>query len=209
MRILVTAGPTREPIDAVRFLSNAATGRLGIEVARAASAAGHAAVLVLGPTHLEPPADPRIDVRRVGTAVEMLVACEAVWDSCDALVATAAVADHRPAHPAAGKPEKAAGPTTLDLLPNPDVLATLAARKGPRTCVGFALHVEDGPARALAKLERKGLDAIVLDAPSALGAERATFRLIPRHGRPVEFADVTKAEFAAALVRFVEALRNG
>lgn len=206
MRILVTAGPTREPLDAVRFVSNAATGRLGIEVARAAAAAGHEAVLVLGPTHLEAPADPRITVRRVTTAVEMLAACEAAWPSCDALVATAAVADHRPAAPAAGKPEKPAGAFPLEMIPNPDVLATLARTKGARVCVGFALQAEaggDGERRAREKLERKRLDAIVLDTPSALGAERATFRLIPREGPPRDFRDVTKAEFARALVEFV------
>ena len=202
----MTAGPTREPLDAVRFVSNAATGLLGIEVARAAAAAGHEALLVLGPTHLAPPADPRIEVRRVTTALEMLAACEAAWPSCDALVATAAVADHRPVSPAAGKPEKPSGAFAVEMVPNPDVLATLAASKDRRVCVGFALQADTGPeAERLAreKLARKGLDAIVLDAPSALGAEKATFRLIPRDGAPVEFRDATKAEFARALVAFV------
>ena len=95
MRILVTAGPTREHLDRVRFLSNAATGLMGIEVARAAAGAGHDAVLVLGPTHVAPPVDARIRVVRTVSAQDMLDACRDVWPSCDALVATAAVSDFR------------------------------------------------------------------------------------------------------------------
>jgi len=207
VRLLVTAGPTREPLDAVRFVSNAATGRLGIEIARAAAAEWHDVVLVLGPTHLAPPHDPRVSVHRVTTALEMLAACESEWPSCDALVATAAVSDHRPESPAAGKPEKPAGAFDLRLVPNPDVLATLARTKGRRVCVGFALQAEAGPdaeRRARDKLVAKDLAAIVLDSPSALGAERASFRLIPREGPPRDFPDVTKAEFARTLVAFVD-----
>jgi phosphopantothenoylcysteine decarboxylase/phosphopantothenate--cysteine ligase len=203
VRVLVTAGPTREHLDRVRFLTNASTGAMGIEVARAAAAAGHEAVLVLGPTHLAPPEDPRVRVVRVVSALEMLAACEAEWPRCDALVATAAVADHRPARPDEGKPEKAAGPQTLALVPNPDILATLAATKGARRCVGFALQVEDAERRAREKLARKHLDAIVLDSPDAMGAARADFTLILPEGAPVAMPGATKAAVATALVRFL------
>lgn len=200
MRVLVTAGPTREHLDRVRFLSNASTGRMGIEVARAAAEAGHEVVLVLGPTHLAPPDLPAVRTVRVVSALEMLAACEEAWPACDALVATAAVADHRPARPSEGKPEKSAGPLALDLVPTPDVLATLAASKGARRCVGFALQVEDGERRAREKLVRKDLDAIVLDAPDAMGAERSDFTLIPRDGPPVRLPGATKAEVARIVV---------
>jgi phosphopantothenoylcysteine decarboxylase/phosphopantothenate--cysteine ligase len=201
MRILITAGPTRERLDRVRFISSASTGRMGIEVAKAAAAAGHDAVIVLGPTHLAPPENPRVRVRRVETAREMLVACREEWPRCDALVATAAVADWRPATTHEGKPEKSAGETTtLELVKNPDVLAELAATKGARRVIGFALQVEEAEARARAKLAKKNLDAVVLDGPSALGADRADFRLILADGATREFPATTKADLARELV---------
>lgn len=210
MRILITAGPTREPLDAVRFLTNAATGRLGIEIAEAAVRAGHEAVLVLGPTHLAPtisvpPQHAGITVRRVTTALEMLAACEAAWPTCDALVATAAVSDWRPAAPVAGKPDKASAARSLDLVPNPDIVATLAATKGRRPVIGFALQVEDAVARARAKLVRKGLDAIVLDSPAALGADRADFTILRADGSSEPLPGCTKRDLADRLVRLAAA----
>lgn len=203
MRILVTAGPTREHLDRVRFLTNASTGLMGIEVARAAAAAGHEAVLVLGPTHLDPPANPRIRVRRIVSALDLLAACREEWPACDALVATAAVSDWRPAHPHPGKPEKTEGPVSLELVRNPDVLADLASSKGARRVVGFALQVEDAERRARAKLERKDLDAIVLDDPSAMGAARADFRILLRDGSVRSLPAATKADLAREIVAFL------
>ena len=200
MRVLVTAGPTREPLDAVRFLSSGATGRMGIEVALAAVQAGHDVVLVLGPTHLERPSHPRLEVRPVTTALEMLAACRDAWPRCDALVATAAVSDFRPAAPVPGKPEKPTGPVTLALLPNPDILAELAADKGRRTVIGFALQVEDAEIRAREKMRRKNLDAVVLDDPAALGAESAHFRILTPDGRVRVLAGCSKSALARDIV---------
>jgi phosphopantothenoylcysteine decarboxylase/phosphopantothenate--cysteine ligase len=200
VRVLVTAGPTREHLDRVRFLSNASTGAMGIEVARAALAAGHEVVLVLGPTHLEPPRDPRLNLHRVVSALDMLALCREEWPRCDALVATAAVSDYRPARRAEGKPEKTEGPMTLELERTPDVLAELAAAKGRRVCIGFALQVEDPESRARAKLHRKDLDAVVLDDPSAMGADRADFKLLLRDGTTRAFTAATKPEVARAVV---------
>lgn len=199
----MTAGPTREHLDAVRFLSNASTGLMGIEVARAAAEAGHDVVLVLGPTHLAPPAHARVRTVRVVSAVQMLDAAVAEWPACDALVAAAAVSDFRFARPAEGKPEKPAGMTTLDLVPNPDVLSTLAATKGARRVVGFALQVEDAEHRAREKLHRKRCDLIVLDSPAAMGAEKADFTLIPVEGEARRMAGVGKAEVARVLVAWL------
>lgn len=200
MRLLITAGPTREHWDAVRFLSSAATGRLGIELARAARDAGHRAVLVLGPTHLTPPDDPAIEVERVVSARDMLAACRRHWATCDALVATAAVADYRPAERHAGKRTKTDGNVTLELARNPDILATLAAEKGTRRVLGFALQVEDARAHALRKLREKGLDGIVLDDPSALGAAAADFLLLLPDGSERAFPACSKADLARELV---------
>jgi phosphopantothenoylcysteine decarboxylase / phosphopantothenate---cysteine ligase len=200
VRVLVTAGPTREHIDRIRFLSSGSTGLMGIEVAKAAVAAGHEVVLVLGPTHLVPPADPRLVVYPVVSALEMLATCKEEWPGCDALVATAAVADYRPAKPHDGKPEKSDGPVTLELVRNPDILAELAKTKGERPVVGFALQVEDAEARARSKLVRKKIDAIVLDGPAAMGADRADFTLIRANGAMRVLAATTKADVAREIV---------
>jgi phosphopantothenoylcysteine decarboxylase/phosphopantothenate--cysteine ligase len=200
MRVLVTAGPTREHIDRVRFLSSASTGMMGIEVAKALAEAGHDSVLVLGPTHLRVRRDVRILVRPVVTALEMLAACREAWPRCDALVAAAAVSDYRPSSPHSGKPEKTGIPTTLDLVANPDILAELAASKGRRRVVGFALQVEDAEARARKKLVAKNLDAVVLDGPAALGAVRADFRMLLPGDEVRDFPDATKTEMAREIV---------
>ena len=203
MRILVTGGPTREHIDGVRFLSNGSTGLMGVEVAKAAAAAGHEVVLVLGPTHLHLRRDPRITVKNVVSGLDMLAACRESWPRCDALVAAAAVSDYRPAAPREGKPEKTGGPVTLDLVPNPDILAELAATKARRRVVGFALQIEDAEARARRKLLAKNLDAVVLDGPSALGATRADFRMLLANGQVFTFPAATKTEVAQAIVEFL------
>ncbi len=200
LRVLVTAGPTREHWDRVRFLTSASTGRMGIEVARAAAEAGHEAVLVLGPTHLAPPEHPKLRTRHVVSALDMRDACAEEWPTCDALVATAAVSDYRPAEPHPGKPEKSTVPVVLRLERNPDILAELAATKGARRVIGFALQVEDADARARAKLARKHLDAIVLDSPAALGAEVSDFRLVLADGTHRDFPATSKADLARALV---------
>ena len=206
MRILITAGPTREHWDAVRFLSSGATGRLGIELAAAAAQAGHEAVLVLGPTHLSVPEHARVRVERVVSARDMLAACERAWTNCDALVATAAVADYRPANEHAGKRTKTDGPLSLELLRNPDILATLAARKGARRVLGFALQVEDARENALRKLRDKHLDGIVLDSPAAIGASSADFTLLLPDGNARAFPNTSKADLAAHLIAFLTAL---
>lgn len=203
MRILVTAGPTREHIDGVRFLSNGSTGMMGLEVAKAAAAAGHEVVLVMGPTHLRLRRDVRITVRHVVGALDMLAACRDAWPRCDALVATAAVSDYRPAKSSSGKPEKTGGAVTLELVPNPDILAELAATKGRRLVVGFALQIEDGEARARKKLVAKSLDAVVLDGIGALGVARADFRMLLADGEIREFPDATKTEVADEIIAFL------
>ena len=206
MRVLVTAGPTREHWDRVRFLTSAATGRLGILMAAALTRRGHRCELVLGPTHLADPAGEGLRVHRVVSARDMLAACERVWPDCDALVATAAVADYRPAAPHVGKRPKGEGPTRLELVRNPDVLATLAQGRGRRPAVGFALQVDDAEAHARRKLHEKDLDAIVLDAPEAMGAASADFRILRRGGAWTDLPGLDKAALAERLVDLLEEL---
>ncbi len=171
--ILVTAGPTREHLDDVRFLSNGSTGRMGYALAEAARDAGHRVHLVLGPVEAPPPQG--ITVVPVTSALEMQAAAEAAFDSCDIAIATAAVADFRPLGRQAGKPARSGTGITLQLVPNPDIVAGLAARKGQRVVVGFALESAAAgmPAaveRARAKLLHKQLDLVVANLTDAIGA---------------------------------------
>jgi phosphopantothenoylcysteine decarboxylase/phosphopantothenate--cysteine ligase len=160
-RVLITAGPTREPIDPVRFLSNASTGTMGIELAREALARGATVDLVLGPTSLTPPSEAQVE--RVTTAREMERATLAHADGATIAIATAAVADWRPAETHASKVKKTDGPQTLALERNPDILAALGARKNGTFLVGFAAETDAHEANAREKLVRKHLDAIAVN----------------------------------------------
>ncbi len=206
MRVLVTAGPTREHWDRVRFLTSAATGRLGIEFARALVRRGHTVALVLGPTTVVPPSLDGLEVRRVVSALDMLAACESLWPDCDAAVGTAAVADYRPAQQHEGKRAKTDGPVTLELVRNPDVIATLAQGKGRRPVIGFALQVDDGEEHARRKLVAKDLDAIVLDRPEAMGDVVADYRILHRDGTWTECPGLDKPALAERLVDLLESL---
>jgi phosphopantothenoylcysteine decarboxylase/phosphopantothenate--cysteine ligase len=157
-RALVTAGPTREPLDPVRFLGNRSSGRMGYAVAQALAARGASVCLVSGPSALPPPAV--TELVRVETALEMHAAVMARAGHCEIFVAAAAVADYRPAAPHPGKIKKVAGELTLRLVRNPDILAEVAALPDGPFTVGFAAETEDLEAYARGKLETKGLDLI-------------------------------------------------
>jgi phosphopantothenoylcysteine decarboxylase / phosphopantothenate---cysteine ligase len=160
-RVLITAGPTREPIDPVRFLSNAATGTTGIELAREALLRGAEVDLVLGPTHLDPPVAAR--VIRVTTAREMESATLERAAAATIVIATAAVADWRPAATSTAKVKKTEAVSGLALERNPDILAALGAQERSGFLVGFAAETDDHEANAREKLARKALDAIVVN----------------------------------------------
>jgi phosphopantothenoylcysteine decarboxylase/phosphopantothenate--cysteine ligase len=159
LHVLVTAGPTREPIDAVRFLSNRSSGRMGYALAEAAARRGARVTLVSGPTALHPPAE----VERVGveTAAEMAAAVEERFESAHVVIKAAAVADFRVAGAAAGKVKKGAAARTLELEPNPDILLGLGSRKGDRILVGFAAETGNLVAEARRKLREKNVDFVV------------------------------------------------
>lgn len=157
-RLVLTSGPTREPLDAVRYFGNRSSGRMGHALARAARAAGAEVVLVTGPVALAPP--PGVRVVRVETALEMRSAALEEARGADVFIAAAAVADYRPETVAPGKPRKAPGGLTLRLVPNPDIVAEVAGLTPRPFVVGFAAETEDLEEHCRAKLERKGLDMI-------------------------------------------------
>ena len=216
LRVLVTAGPTREAVDPVRFLSNGSTGTMGFAVAEAAARRGARVTLVAGPVALAtPPGVERVDVE---TADEMLAAALAV--EADLVVAAAAVSDYAPAEPADQKLKKGDGDLTLRLRRTPDVLAALGERRRDgQTLVGFALETHDPSAvsgqapedHARAKLERKRLDWVALNVQGEPGAGFGTgtnrLTLLGRGGERVEIATAPKAEVAAALLDAVTAGR--
>jgi phosphopantothenoylcysteine decarboxylase/phosphopantothenate--cysteine ligase len=160
-RVAITAGPTREPFDPVRFLSNASTGATGIELAREAALRGANVTLLLGPTQLEPPAG--VCVVRIVTARELYEATLAHAVGADLTIATAAVADWRPAEHREAKLPKSGENLTVVLEPNPDVLAALGERKGSTFLVGFAAETGEHEMRARKKLAGKHLDAIAVN----------------------------------------------
>jgi phosphopantothenoylcysteine decarboxylase/phosphopantothenate--cysteine ligase len=202
MRFLITAGPTREPIDGVRFLSNRSTGRMGFEVARAARRAGHEVVLVHGPVHL--PAPEAVEAVPVETALDMEAAVSERLDWAQALVMTAAVADYRPAERLGGKKRKEEGPWVLTLVRNPDILAGAGETKGTRVHVGFALESEELLQGAARKLEAKKLDLIVANGLEAFGAEASTFHFLEPGRPPVTHAGLSKEDVARRIVAFCE-----
>ncbi|RME76891.1 MAG: dUTP diphosphatase [Planctomycetota bacterium] len=205
VRILVTAGPTREAIDAVRFLTNRSTGRMGDAVASVAYARGHEVVLVRGPCAAPPPTGPR-HVPVTSTA-DMLAACREHWPRCDAVVMAAAPADFTPARVHAGKIKKGSrtGGWSLELVPTPDILAELAAARRPgQRMLGFALEPAPDLDEARRKLERKGLDWIALNTPGNFGdPAEAELRLLAADG-VVERLRGTKTELARALLQRLE-----
>jgi phosphopantothenoylcysteine decarboxylase / phosphopantothenate---cysteine ligase len=169
LRVLVTAGGTREPIDSVRFISNRSSGRMGFALAAAAVARGADVTLVAANVALDAPPGARLVP--VSTAAELAAACEREFATCDVLLMAAAVADFRPVNPADDKLKKDAGPPTIELEPTVDVISALAARRRPgQVIVGFAAeHGGQALARARAKLERKRVDAIVVNDVSRPG----------------------------------------
>ncbi len=207
--ILITAGPTREYLDDVRFLSNASSGRMGCALAEAALGAGHRATLVLGPVEVAPPSG--AVVISVVSALEMQAAAERAFDAHDVLIAAAAVADWRPAERLAGKPPRQAGRTTIELVPNPDVVAGLAARKGGRVVLGFALEsVSAGfPAavdRGRRKLVAKHLDAVVVNLYGASGCGAAECGICHADGRDEVLPRTDKRRAADRMVAAAVAL---
>ena len=200
--VLVSAGPTREYLDPVRYISNPSSGRMGYAVAEAAASRGAKVTLVSGPSSLRPPRS--VEVVEVVTAQEMLEALSASFDSADALVMTAAVADWRPAAPAGQKVPKSGARQVLELVRTPDILEALAPRRQRRVMVGFAMETEEGVARAAEKARRKGLDFICLNYPnragSAFGGEENEVTVVEADGSSEPMPRMSKLQLAHVIL---------
>jgi phosphopantothenoylcysteine decarboxylase/phosphopantothenate--cysteine ligase len=206
MKILVTAGPTREHLDPVRFISNRSTGKMGFAVAERAAARGHDVTLIAGPVSLVTPTHvTRVDVT---SARDMLAAVLAHLPQADALVMCAAVADWRPKETSAKKLKKREMSAVLELVPNPDILATIQPQKGGRIFVGFAAETGDPLPEARRKLMDKGLDLIVANDVSLPGSGFAVdtnlVTLVARSGDPETLPLLDKRAVADHIVAWLE-----
>jgi phosphopantothenoylcysteine decarboxylase/phosphopantothenate--cysteine ligase len=209
-RMLVTAGPTREPIDPVRFLSNRSSGRMGYAVARAARRRGAEVTLITGPTTLPPPTG--VTVVTVETAGQMHRAVMRAYARSTAVVMTAAVSDYRPERVERRKVAKGPTPITLRLVRNPDILQALGRQKRNRILIGFAAETHDVHERAVRKLREKKLDLIVandVSAPDA-GFEVETNRvhLIDTNGTTVELPLLAKDRIADHICTWIAERRR-
>ncbi len=196
--VLLTAGPTQEALDPVRFLTNRSSGRMGYAVAEAAAQRGAKVILISGPTVLETPEGvTRLDVR---TASEMLRAVEENVAEATIAIFAAAVADYRPAEAAIHKMKKTGAEITLRLEPNPDILATIARKKVHRLIVGFAAETNNVAENARKKLKEKNADLIVANDVTAEGAgfdvDTNVVSLFARDGRDLPLPKMTKREVA-------------
>jgi len=218
---LITAGPTVEDIDPVRFISNRATGRLGVEIARAAVRRGYRVILIHGPlpetVQRAIPASRRLAAVPVRSAADMHRAVMKHVAAANIVVMNAAVADYTPARTARVKIRKSSRGLTLRLRPTVDILRQLGELKQRRASlvlIGFALETGAGStalrrrasrvAAARRKIEQKNLDAIVLDTPAAMGAARGSFAVLPRAERERIYRGVTKRKVAALVVGLCE-----
>lgn len=208
-RILLTAGPTHEAIDPVRFIGNYSSGKMGFALAEELAARGARVELVCGPVHLKT-SHPNIHRREVTTAQEMLAACQELFPSCDAAIMAAAVADYRVAQPADQKIKRSGADLSLQLVPNPDIARELGLQKRPGQVVaGFALETANEEQNARLKLEKKKLDFIVLNSLAEEGAgfmgDTNKISIIGADNKRRDFPLKSKAEVAVDIVDRLEA----
>lgn len=202
MRILITAGPTREYLDDVRFLSNASSGRMGYSLAAACLARGYDVVLVSGPVELPPPDG--CEFHAIETTDQLRQACVSLFPHCDGVIATAAVCDYRPAERMTGKMSKTGQPVVLELVETSDVLAELGAQRGHRWIVGFALESQDPRNNAMRKLRMKNCSCIVLNNTSAISSLTNDVEVLSPEAETIARFSGLKQDIARDLITFIE-----
>ena len=203
-RILITSGPTRQYLDPVRYITNASSGRMGRALAEAALALGHDVVVISGPVAVDYPS--AAEVIPVVSTEDMLAAARATFPSCEGLIGAAAPCDYRPQKVETHKIAKTGAPLMLQLVETPDVVATLGGEKrAGQWLVGFALETEDQRFRALAKLERKSCDLMVLNGPEAIDAAENQVEVLDRQGNVLASLSGEKGEVARRLLALIQA----
>jgi phosphopantothenoylcysteine synthetase/decarboxylase len=213
MRILITAGGTREYIDPVRFISNASSGKMGCALARAALKAGHKVTLIAAPTSQKPPGKAKFV--NIETAAQMFEAVKKHFSRCDCLIMAAAVADYTPARPAGTKIKKSDKSLTIKLKPTTDILKWAGKQKQlncqrekGKIIVGFALEDKAVRISAEKKLKDKDLDMIVANSPAAIGADKSNVQIKIPNCSWIKIQNATKSATANKIIRLVEKLNR-
>jgi len=207
MRILITAGGTREYIDPVRFISNASSGKMGYALARAALKSGHKVTLITAAISQNPLGN--VKLINVETAAQMFEAVKKYFSRCDCLIMAAAVADYTPARPAGTKIKKSDKSITLKLKPTTDILKWAGGHKRQdQVIVGFALEDKAVRVRAEKKLKDKNLDMIVSNSPAAIGADKSNVQIKTPNSSWLEIQNATKITTAKTIIRMLEKLRR-
>ena len=202
MKILITAGPTREMLDDVRFLSNLASGQLGIHLAELLADKTHEVVLVLGPTHLRPRERRNLRMINVVSAEEMFNAVRAEFADVDVFIASAAVADYRPTKRIDGKLKKNEDSRIIELVRTPDILKAMGALKKQQFIIGFALEADNPLENAQKKLLEKNCDIIVLNSPANLGKSgKDKISFVKSDGICKSFDNLSKIEQAQEIIK--------
>jgi phosphopantothenoylcysteine decarboxylase/phosphopantothenate--cysteine ligase len=203
-KVLVSAGPTYEPIDPVRFIGNHSSGKMGIAIAEELSSRGALVDIVLGPSAVAVN-NPGIRLHKVQTAAEMYDQCNALFEKADIAIMSAAVADYRPAEPAPEKIKKEAGSMVIELVKTKDILQSLGAKKkNGQLLVGFALETNNGREYALGKLSAKNADMIVLnslaDAGAGFGHDTNKITIFEKGGKETQYDQKPKQQVAKDIV---------
>lgn len=209
LRIVVTAGPTQQPIDIVRFITNNSTGKMGYTIAQVAAEKGHKVSLISGPTNIEKP--PGVDMIRIRTAGQMYETVKRNFYTCDALIMAAAVCDFRPKNPLnKRKYEKNEEIPRLELEKTPDILERLKIVKENQIMVGFALEVTDLEKRAEEKLVKKKLDLIVgnkiTPSKSPFGEKNLEAVMIDKEDNKQKFDNISKSDIANEIVERLQGI---
>ncbi len=206
MRFLVTAGPTREPIDPVRYLSNRSSGKMGYAIADAAIDAGHEVILISGPVNLDPPRG--AELVSVSTSDEMFAAVQQEAPRCDVLVMCAAVADYKPKQFSKTKIKKRDANLSLELIPTRDILASLPKQDRQFIVIGFAAETENVEANARHKLQEKNCDIVVANdvsrADSGMESDQNEVTILFRNGEIKRIPRAPKKIVARELIKIFE-----
>lgn len=207
LKVLITAGPTYESIDPVRFIGNRSSGKMGIALANCAYASGADVHLVCGPTHLQP--EDGVHLTRVDSAQEMFDSCKALFESMDVVIFAAAVADYRPENVAVHKLKKSGNELNIKLVKNIDIAYELGKLKTTQKNIGFALETEKGEMYAHQKREKKNFDAIVLntlnDQNQAFGANQNKITIID-NTQVLRYDSKPKTAVAIDIISYISAL---
>ncbi len=204
MRFLITAGPTREYFDTVRFLTNASSGKMGYACAAAALADGHQVTLISGPVNLDKPTGAKLI--QVTSSEEMARAVLKEFSSCDCVIMTAAVCDYRPARKYSSKMSKSDGPLSIQMRRTTDILARLGKTKKKQLLIGFAVQDKSPHQNARRKLTEKNLDAIILNHPKTFATDKSDFEILTPPSNWQKLPRVTKKNLATRLIKLANKL---